>query len=65
MSVLRAALLELANALDAGAEALTQTAADKLDPVDRWILQAKASGYTEAASDIRGILDDHRDGEDQ
>lgn len=60
MSVLRAALLELADALEAGTEALTQTAEGQPSLAARMRMYGKADGYFEAASDLRSILEEYK-----
>jgi len=64
LSVLKAAMLELAGALDAAADALVQTAEGQSDVAIRMEMLGRAAGYSEAASDIRNELryseDEHK-----
>jgi hypothetical protein len=63
--VLRAAMLELASALEAGADALVQTAEGQLDVAIRMEMLGRASGYSEAASDIRTTVEDYGSDEER
>lgn len=61
--MLRAALLELVDALEAGTEALTQTAEGQPSLAARMRMHGKADGYSEAASDLHSILEEYKEGD--